>query len=162
MTEHAEQLARQLDEESFQPIPMTPAQLAFTWRRLVDDSHYLANLLHRYQQDEGWSDATLAEFLGTDLNGLYQTGVAGMPRPASVMADIKAIAGASGINAMRLAQIHQAVQSRDTFRGADRTRRVLAAARDHDDAPPADDAGPGEDRHGDPPHNDPNESGARR
>ena len=131
MSKHAEELARQLDEESFEPSPMTSAQLLFIWRRLIGNPRFVASTLHRFQQDEDWSDTELAEHLGTDRDGLYRTGLAGTPRPTSALVDIGAIAAANGVDAAQLIHIFQAIQARDRFRSSGGADRVLAAARDH-------------------------------
>lgn len=157
MTDYAEELARQLDEESFEPSPMTSAQLIFTWRRLVDNPRFAAHTLHRFQQDEDWSDTDLAEHLGTDRDGLYRTGLAGTPRPESALADIGAIAAANGVEAAQLIHIFQAIQARDRFRSPGGAHRVLAAARDHrpDERTAADHQSQTNDAGNEPPEPDP-------
>lgn len=127
------------DDASFVPTPPTPEQLAWLRERTSQDDAALASRLRRYREQEGWSHDDLAVHLGLTAAGLDRLGLSGIPRPDRFAADVRAIAAANGVGAEQLMHLLRAVESRDAFTGSAAARRIVAAARDHDDPTPSGD-----------------------
>ena len=130
------------DDPVFVPTPPTPDQLAWLRERSGGDDAALASRLRRYREQEGWSHDQLAAHLGLNVASLDRLGLSGIPRSDRFAGDVRAIAAANGIVAEQLMHLLRAVESRNAFTGSAAARRIVAAARDHDDPTPAED-GPG-------------------
>lgn len=122
--------------ETFPPAPMTADQLARLRDRLSTNNRFLASTLRRYREAEGWTHDQLASHLGLTPDGLDRLGLTGQPRPDRFGADVRAIAGASGVSDFQLMHLLRAVESRDAFTGSSAAQRIVAAARDHDEPEP--------------------------
>lgn len=143
MNEDATNTATRPDDEpddgSFVPTPPTPEQLAWLRERTGHDDAALASRLRRYREQEGWSHDQLAAHLGLTPASLDRLGLSGVPRTDRFAVDVRAIAAANGVGAEQLMHLLRAVESRDAFTGSAAARRIVAAARDHEDPVPTED-----------------------
>ncbi len=141
MNEDAKNTATRPDDEmdeTFTPVPPTMEQLAWLRGRVAGQDVLLASQLRRFREQEGWTHDQLAAHLGLTAQGLDRLGLAGRPRSDRFAADVRAIATANGVPDLQLMQLLRNVESRAAFVGSAAARRIVAAARDHDDpAPPA-------------------------
>ncbi len=143
MNEDASNTATRPDDdmvETFTPVPPTAEQLAWLRERVAGRDILLASLLRRFREQEGWSHEQLAGHLGLTTEGLDRLGLAGRPRADRFAADVRAIAAANGVPDQQLMQLLRNVESRAAFVGSPAARRIVAAARDHDDPTPATEA----------------------
>ena len=123
-------------EEMFTPAQPTAEQLAWLRDRVEGQDVLLASQLRRFRQQEGWTHEQLAGHLGLTTEGLDRLGLAGRPRGDRFAADVRAIAAANGVPDLQLMQLLRNVESRAAFVGSAAARRIVAAARDHDDPTP--------------------------
>lgn len=130
------------DDETFIPTPPTANQLAWLRDRVSDQDLSLGSQLRTFREQEGWSHDQLASHLGLTAEGLDRLNLAGRPRKDRFAADVRAIASANGVPDLQLMQLLRTVESRAAFIGSPAARRIVAAARDHDDQTPS----PAEDR----------------
>ncbi len=141
MNEDAKNTATRPDDETdetFTPTPPTTEQLAWLRDRVAGQDVLLASQLRRFREQEGWTHEQLAGHLGLTAEGLDRLGLAGQPRSDRFAGDVRAIAAANGVPDLQLMQLLRNVESRAAFVGSAAARRIVAAARDHDDpAPPA-------------------------
>lgn len=136
MNEDAKKTATRPDDETFTPTPLSPAQLAWLRDRTAQNDRLLASQLRRYRDQEGWTHEQLASHLGLTVEGLDRLGLAGRPRSDQFAADVRALARSSGASDSQLMHLLRAVESRAAFTGSAAVRRIVAAARDHDEPEP--------------------------
>ena len=125
------------DDETFVPTPMTAHQLAWLRGRAAIRESALGSQLLRFREQENWTHEQLADHLGLTPEGLDQLSLAGRPRKDRFAADVRAIAAANGVADVQLMQLLRTVESRAAFVGSPAARRIVAAARDHDDQTPS-------------------------
>ncbi len=125
------------DDETFRPTPLTADQLAWLRDRAAIRDSALGSQLLRFREQEGWTHEQLADHLGLTPEGLDRLSLSGRPRKDRFAADVRAIAADSGVPDLQLMQLLRAVESRDAFVGSQAARRIVAAARDHDDQTPS-------------------------
>lgn len=125
------------DDDTFVPTPLTADQLAWLRDRAATRESALGSQLLRFREQEGWTHNQLADHLGLTPEGLDQLSLAGRPRKDRFAADVRAIAADSGVPDLQLMQLLRTVESRAAFVGSPAARRIVAAARDHDDQTPS-------------------------
>lgn len=125
------------DDEKLIPTPPTADQLAWLRDRAAIRESALGSQLLRFREQEGWTHEQLADHLGLTSEGLDRLSLAGRPRKDRFAADVRAIAAANGVPDLQLMQLLRAVESRAAFVGSPAARRIVAAARDHDDQTPS-------------------------
>ena len=125
------------DDETFIPTPLSVEQLAWLRDRAATRESALGSQLLRFREQEGWTHAQLAGHLGLTPEGLDLLSLAGRPRKDRFAADVRAIAADSGVPDLQLMQLLRTVESRAAFVGSPAARRIVAAARDHDDQEPS-------------------------
>ncbi len=129
----ATRLEDEADEDTFIPTPPTANQLAWLRDHLSEQELSLGSQLRTFREQEGWSHEQLASHLGLTIEALDRLSLAGRPRKDRFAADVRAIAAANAVPDLQLMQLLRTVESRAAFIGSPAARRIVAAARDHDD-----------------------------